>query len=338
MPKTTFSYAPAYYGNPSSGAAALPAQKAAMQAIHNGLIATGLVQLSDTGQLDIDALPVNASSGPAQLLAGYRIYEMVDDLTPTLRVVIKVEFYRCNVGQLAAQFFEVMVVVTVGHATDGAGAFVGPSIQAGVQTLTTSSSRLTPPALVPSYMCWKDHTFLMAVGIGFAQINATTGKPVMAGFAVISRTRDANGVADGRGVVCYGCQEAINLTQFNRRLRSSVSIPSMSLAVQSIPDLTGFSGAYFGMASVGGAPQVQFPLAAVPKIYPFTSLGMVRGGSGFSAGDIAQLDIDGATREFICLGDVSLYPSVVGPTTIVEATYGTGDVFYGVGLLMLYET
>ncbi len=338
MPKTAFSYQPANYGSPASGAAVLPAQKAAMLAIHNGLIAIGLVQLSDTGQLDIDALPVNTTNGPLQILAGYRLYEMVDELTPSLRVILKVEFYRCNIGQVMAQYFEVMINVTVGHSTDGAGNFVGQSIQAGFQTFTSSSSRFAPPISVPSYMCVKDHTILMAVGIGFAQINTTNAKAMMAGFAVVARTRDSDGVADARGVVCYGSQGTVGSTTYNKRLTNSVSIPSMAISVVRADDLVGFCGAYMPMSSVGGAPQVQFPLAAVPKIYPFTRLGIYRGGSGLSFGDTLQLDVDGDTREFVVLGDVSLYPSVTGPTATVDPVYGAIDMFVNTGLCMLYET
>lgn len=337
MPKTTFSYSPVLAGAPASGAAALPAQKAAMQAMHTGLLAVGLTQLSDTGQLDIDAMAAYTTSGAAMVLAGYRIYEMVDSLTPTLRVIIKVEFYRSNMGHSLPQYFETQFNITVGHATDGAGNFVGNSVQAGLQSMQVTNTRITPPATVPSFICVKDHTLMIAVGVGYSQINTSGSAPICAGFAVIGRTRDSSGVADGRGVICYGAHSVNASTSFDRRMSTSVSIPSSSIQISNIHDLTPMAGAYMSMASVAGAPQIQFPMAAVPKIYPFTQLGYYPNGGSLSVADIVQLDIDGAVREYVALGAISVFPNIVGPTVSIGSR-AANSMFFEAGVCLLYET
>lgn len=337
MPKTTFSYAPAYYGNPSSGAAALPAQKAAMTAIHNGLLAIGLTQLSDTGQLDIDAMPAMTTTGTAENVAGFRLYEMVDELTPTLRVIIKVEFCRPPIGHSNAQFAEVMLNISVGHGTDGAGNFVGGSVVVSKQVLSTTSSAPGCAPSVQSFMCVKDHTILLAVGLSIAVVNTLPSTPIIAGFAVIGRTRDADGLADGRGVVGFGAADDGYITQLDRRMVMSLSVPSAGIAVKNIKDSPGLMGAYLAMASVSGAPQVQFPMAAVPRMYPFTQLGMVPVGGALSAGDIIELNVDGAVRQYVALSPFNIWPSVTGPTVSINGR-SASDMFFGCGFSMLYET
>lgn len=338
MPKTTFSYAPAIYDNPPDAAAALPAQKAAMTAIHNGLLAIGLVQLSDTGQLDIDTMPAVSTNGYTENVAGFRLYEMVDDLTPTLRVIIKVEFCRPSIGYYgSAHYCEVMLNIYVGHATDGAGAFVGNSIKVSRQVVATSSSRLTPiPASIQSYMCVKDHSIMLAVGVGLFAINTTPATPVIAGFAVIARTRDANGVADGRGVVAFGSANDAAITSWDHRMAMSLSVPSAGINMVNIKDSPALMGAYLPMASVGGAPQIQFPLAAVPKIYPFTPMGMYPSGGALSVGDIVELNVDGDIRQYVVIGMTTIWPSTSGPSVSVNGR-SAGDIFYGSGVCLLYE-
>lgn len=338
MPKTTFSYAPAFYGNPSSGAAALPAQKAAMTAIHNGLLAIGLVQLSDTGQLDIDTMPAVSTNSSTENVAGFRLYEMVDDLTPTLRVIIKVEFCRPPIGHTLAQYCEVMLNIYVGHATDGAGAFVGKSINVSRQVAATTSSRLTPiPASIQSYMCVKDHSIMLAVGVGLFAINTVPATPVIAGFAVIARTRDANGVADGRGVVAFGPANDAEITIWSHRMTMSISVPSAGINMANIKDSPVIMGAYLPMASVGGAPQIQFPLAAVPKIYPFTPMGLYPSGGALSVGDIVELNVDGDIRQYVAIGMTTIWPSTSGPIVSVNGR-SADNIFYDSGVCLLYET
>ncbi len=337
MPKTTFSYAPAFYGNPATGAAALPAQKAAMTAIHNGLLAIGLTQLSDTGQLDIDAMPAMTTSGLTENVAGFRLYEMVDDLTPTLRVIIKVEFCRPPLGHTLPQYAEVMLNISVGHNTDGAGAFVGGSVVVSRQALSTSSSMPARAPSVQSFMCVKDHTILLAVGLSLGQVSTVPPTPIIAGFAVIGRTRDADGLADGRGVVGFGSADDAAITILDHRMVMSLSVPSASIAVKNIKDSPGLMGAYLAMASVSGAPQVQFPMAAVPRMYPFTQLGMTQVGGALSVGDIIELDVDGAVRQYVALGSFNIWPNVIGPTISINGRTAN-NLFFDCGFSMLYET
>ena len=337
MPKTTFSYAPAYYGNPSSGAAALPAQKAAMTAIHNGLLAIGLTQLSDTGQLDIDAMPAMTTPGLVENVAGFRLYEMVDDLTPTLRVIIKVEFCRPPIGHSNPQFAEVMLNISVGHNTDGAGNFVGGSVLVSKQVQATSSSTPARAPSVQSFMCVKDHTILLAVGLSIVVVNTAPSTPIIAGFAVIGRTRDADGLADGRGVVGFGSADDAALTTLDHRMVMSLSVPSAGIAMKNIKDSPGLMGAYLSMASVSGAPQVQFPMAAVPRMYPFTQMGMIPVGGALSVGDIIELDVDGAVRQYVALSPFNIWPSLIGPTVSINGR-SASSVFFDCGFSMLYET
>lgn len=117
-----------------------------MQAIHDAIVAVGLVQTSDTGQVTISSMTRPATN----IAAGYEIFKFNDSLqTNGAPVFIKIEYGTGNNTSTCSVWF------TVGTSTDGAGTITGnqtsryqlqnSAATAGTFTsgMSGSSSRLT---------------------------------------------------------------------------------------------------------------------------------------------------------------------------------------------------
>lgn len=90
--------------------------RAWITAVHDALIAVGLVQTADTGQLDIATIN---KPGSGASVAGYRIYRFNDALQATAPIFIKVQFGTASTATRAGLWFE------VGTSTNGAGTIGG---------------------------------------------------------------------------------------------------------------------------------------------------------------------------------------------------------------------
>lgn len=97
--------------------------------IDAALVACGLVNTADTGQLD----PATALKPVAAGVAGYRIYRFADSLQATMPIFIKVSF-----GALGSGVTTPRLVVQIGTATNGAGVLTG--VTTGSRTLDGSTA------------------------------------------------------------------------------------------------------------------------------------------------------------------------------------------------------
>lgn len=89
---------------------------------HDSLIAAGLIQTDDTGQLNIAEDDEAAVSGSATT-HGYRIYEINDAYSGVQPIYIKIGFRTSN--STSGGTHSGILTVQVGFGTDGSGALVG---------------------------------------------------------------------------------------------------------------------------------------------------------------------------------------------------------------------
>jgi hypothetical protein len=158
-----------------------------IQGIHAQLIAAGLVQTSDTGQ--INSATVNLPG--TNTAAGYEIFQFNDtgvaNGQSTNPVFIKVEYGVGSPTDRPSLWF------TVGTGSNGAGTITGTTIL-GRNQLSFNNSR-TSGITMPSYCAGDGGWF----GLFTA---ADTSGAVNPQFMIIDRVRDASGVPTGEGVVC----------------------------------------------------------------------------------------------------------------------------------------
>ena len=144
------------------------------QAIHDALIAVGMVQTADTGQVDLTT--VN-KPGTANNSAGYRIYRFSDALQATAPVFIKIEF---GTGADASR---PSLWTTVGNNTNGAGTLTGQ-----VSTRVQSAPSATPA----TGLCrFSGATNRLMMNLYFAEAN---GRSMI---LCVERSHDANGDDNG---------------------------------------------------------------------------------------------------------------------------------------------
>ncbi len=112
--------------------------RAAAQQWHDALSAVGLVQTSDTGQINLTTV---AKPGAANASAGYEIWGFADTLQATVPVYIKIEYGTSGGANLFG------IWITTGASTDGAGT-LGTIKTNRIQMQTTSVGSTTP------WKCW----------------------------------------------------------------------------------------------------------------------------------------------------------------------------------------
>lgn len=225
--------------------------KAYMTEIHNELIASGLVQTGDTGQLDISAvgsLPADAA------YAGYRMYLLDDPISLAGHAIyIKLEFgcgqegtSPSNANQTQFPFIR----VTLGAKTDGAGAVfaqdgvtaISPALQficpQNVVIGSAGSISGTPPAVVNMYICRNDdrgfYGFVFAAN-GRGGTGSTTVQYNASSLCLlIQRTLDSAGAPTTEGFTVYH-------NMIGSAAASSVRWPSVSSIAPYKTKTLGFS-------------------------------------------------------------------------------------------------
>lgn len=139
------------------------------QAVHDALIACGLIQTSDTGQLTIST----ATSPSASAFAGYEVFRFDDAAQATDPIVIKVEYGKGTNANRAA------LRITIGSSTDGAGT-VSNSTQWTVQNGTTPGTTGRVAA------CHDDDGIFWV----WCSLNAESPSTFTSFFVAVERARD----------------------------------------------------------------------------------------------------------------------------------------------------
>jgi hypothetical protein len=152
------------------------------------LSGVGLVQTSDTGQ--IDPVTVTYPSGAVDI--GYEIWRFSDAAQATDPVFIKL-WYRKS-GTSTANYYSYRF--QIGQGSNGSGALTG-TVSNSTYTLSYDNTGTTS-GTAQTLAFFGDGTFWLADGAGFTSTGYGEGPR---NCVVISRTRDADGNLDGRGVV-----------------------------------------------------------------------------------------------------------------------------------------
>lgn len=148
--------------------------------LYNELVAAGLTQTADTGQL---STPVAASRPATNTAAGYWIFAFADSLQGTAPIYLKVEVGTGGNAAIPD------VVITVGTGTNGAGTLSGVVLSRAQVVLNTAPSSTVTP--YPSYINHAEGFF----GLVFKSGANTGGQ----GYLFVCRTTDSDGdpTADG---------------------------------------------------------------------------------------------------------------------------------------------
>lgn len=162
--------------------------KANVKGLHDALIAVGLVQTSDTGQYDVNAI----AAVPAQNASGgYTMYRFNDSLAGSAPIYLRIDWFTVNAATLKPS-----VRFSVGQGSNGAGVLTSPL--GGTRTLAAISTTAAS-ASVTSYLAAGDGYLCICLWPGATSQNSF-------GFFIIERHRDdsnavTGGVITGLGVV-----------------------------------------------------------------------------------------------------------------------------------------
>lgn len=153
--------------------------------VHAALVASNLVQTSDTGQIDWTTNTVypNNTTGVS---CGYEIWRFNDTLQSSTPVYIKIEFGSSGSGSAALGFW-----ITIGKGSDGAGNITDVTLARTAVANSGAASASTP--------CYA------SADINRIAINCLMATNAAYGFGfAIERTHGADGQDDADGVVFVG--------------------------------------------------------------------------------------------------------------------------------------
>lgn len=204
----------------------LASQKVWLNGIKDLILAAGLTQTSDTGQLDVTGMASLVTAGG---VIGYWVFKFPDTLQSTAPIFLKV------VPANDASAGRPSVSCQVAASTDGAGTlatmqFTSPGTSVG-QPSGAFQSALT------SYACYTDGTFTMVLGYGLMAVGSTNN--CFYGM-VVDRARSSTGVALGTGFLCEGASPSTGAVS-SRSMYGAAS-PAVSANMPSlIPSQTAVS-------------------------------------------------------------------------------------------------
>lgn len=302
------------------------------QAIHDSLIAVGLVQTADTGQVTISTMALPTGS---PTFVGYEIYRFNDALQATKPVFLKIEY-----GAGSANVVQGSFRVSISNATNGAGTLNGTLVSTA-KTLNGQIA-IVDTAPQPSFFCGDTSSMVFA----WPTSNATGGfRPSL---VMVERTRNADGTANGDAVVLatvqgygygsgagsYGDSSAQVLSYLN----NTVGAAYRWLPISS-PNVFG----YWDAAGSVGTDINLFPfLVASPK--PEAQMLSVLGcyAAAFTPEVPISVIVNGGSHTYLSLGGqmyatTLILPSTVDWQTAANSGLGYGGNTYVCSLVMRYE-
>lgn len=174
-----------------SSTQAAPQQAAWINGVRDLLLAAGLVQTADTGQLVVTSGGTYVQLN-GQNVYGYHMFVFPDALQASTPVFLRVSY------QWAANYNGPQVKFTVGTGSDGAGNLTGPQYVGN--TMTNASTYVT--TAVSSYACYVDGTFGCMLGYNINNVGGLNN--IHLASIVIDRIRNNSGVAQAGAVLVEG--------------------------------------------------------------------------------------------------------------------------------------
>jgi hypothetical protein len=150
--------------------------------VHTALAAIGLVNTSDTGQINLSTVTMPIAINTS---AGYEIWRLNDTLQATVPYFFKIEYGTGNPIDRPSLW------VTTGSTTNGAGTLGG---QLGTRRQSTGNSSKPAGATLPIYASGDTSRFALS-------FNADAAASSYPGWIICERTRDATGVYTADGLV-----------------------------------------------------------------------------------------------------------------------------------------
>ncbi|MGV8959197.1 MAG: hypothetical protein ACOH1V_02260 [Stenotrophomonas sp.] len=286
---------------------------AAVAEVLSLLSAAGLVQTTDTGQIN----PATVV-GAASTISGYSIHRFADALQATAPVFIKIEYGN------STSYASFQSAYTIGTGTDGAGNLTGVVSPRLVHTL---SSGFPAAALGVGYAV---HT------AGFAALSykqdafSTTN---VGGFAfVVFRSTDNTGLPTAEAVTLLtpapstgsGCAAAQLRFAPTPQVTSAISTSAATSGAAMQGAVPGGIAQAAG-STVSGVPQVFLAWQCLPKVRPITQI-CTHVDAEITRGDQFQLSLVGTTpRNYLALGAKFLGATMapLAPTGSSSLTLGT---------------
>jgi len=213
--------------------------------LHAQFAAVGLVNTTDTGQIN----PATVSQpGSAGVMQGYEIWRLNDTLQSTLPVFIKVEYGSSASFTNAPGFF-----VTVGTATNGAGTLTG---QVGTRRQIYAAANKSAGVTLSSY--------ITGDGSGFALMtNYDPGASTNFSMLFdIERTRDGTGSATADAIYTWMSVANASSTNYLQMIPPAGPVP----AGTSPGGATGFCSSPYTWVSTGAAPSAVGPNVAIMPV------------------------------------------------------------------------
>lgn len=268
-----------------------------IQAMHTNLLACGLIQTSDAGQLDISSISAIPAAGS---YFGSLIYKFNDSLASSKPVIIKMRPY---VGSYGGQN-SAGLSIQIGFATDGLGNITGSATEEfNVFNSTFGTVRAEVSAPTPCFAIHGEGYFgaLLHLGRLAAVPGVGTGKAFPLCYVGITRTVDAddNPTADGvfiaRNPLAYESNTTIG--SIGMRLSKARLNSAMSAWRQDLSPWVGGGEA----ASANGRTQIQRTYRMTPSVDEDPAIAMYWG-SSIPTGDEFEIAVDGKARHYLAIG------------------------------------
>lgn len=265
------------------------------QGIHDSLVAAGLVQTDDTGQVDLTTMTVPAHN----TAAGYEIWRFDDAAQATSPVFVKIEYGMANSSNTQAS-----VWLSIAKGSNGSGALSGGTLFTRVPLNQSQSSSASTSTEYPSYGSGDGSS------VNVVLWPAWKGSHSVGGFC-IERSRNTDGTPNDeailvlamggnptdQGMYVVGCDGLFNESQYAHWPYLPVTAP------YNVNGINFTTTALFDSASLSKdgvvAPVLPVPCMA-PGITPWVSnnvVGVFPGDAG-STSVIQAATINGSTRVY----------------------------------------
>lgn len=257
------------------------------------MIAAGMVQSGDVGQLDFSTL---ASIGTVNTDLGYKIYAFDDALQSTMPIYVKVVFCNQQIGGNAPYPAYPVMKVSVGSATDGAGNLTTTLMSVSYPTVQNISGTVTPKPSSPCAICYNE-----TVGFfGYVYGNGLWNYDQTQFYLFIQRDVDNFGVPVDTGYTVYSPSSTLPV---------AYNVPSSMYSWYYSPGFTAGPATNWA-ARIGGVTNtsgdgntfLQNSWTMTPAVKPVPSL------MTYSQSDIpsmTEITIDDevvGARNYLCLG------------------------------------
>lgn len=242
------------------------------QGIHDVLVACGMVQTADTGQINLTTV---ARPTAVSTFAGYEVWRFNDALQAQSPIFFKIEY---GVGTAVDR---PALAITFGQGSNGAGTLTG-TVSAR-HALATTTSR-TVGATLPLYASAAAGRLWMMVNADFA-----SSSPAM--LIGCERTCDEDGNPTVDGFIWFSSRDTSNFWQ---------TIPRVGSAATEMNGWPVYEPSYIGKAVIGADIAFAPVLAYLGK--PFYMKALVAGNTGDLAGNtMFTADYLGAVRTYLAL-------------------------------------